>query len=187
MSAPQIVWLRRDLRLADQPALAAAAEAGPVVPVYVLDDERAGDHAYGEASLVYLHMTLVDLAKRYEALGTKLILRKGDAPQVLAAIADEIGASAIHAIRHYEPWWKEAEDELHDALGEGCELHLYDGNYLLPPGTLKTGSGKPYKIYSPFCEVDAGDDAAARRGRGTRIAGGYPTSNRRAMRWTIGR
>ncbi|PIW55184.1 MAG: deoxyribodipyrimidine photolyase, partial [Sphingomonadales bacterium CG12_big_fil_rev_8_21_14_0_65_65_10] len=47
MSSPQIVWLRRDLRLVDQPALHAAAKTGPVIPVYVLDDERAGDHAYG--------------------------------------------------------------------------------------------------------------------------------------------
>ncbi|MBU1755957.1 MAG: deoxyribodipyrimidine photo-lyase, partial [Alphaproteobacteria bacterium] len=63
MSAPQIVWLRRDLRLADQPALHAAAQAGPVIPVFVLDDDRAGDHADGGASRVWLHHSLDSLSR----------------------------------------------------------------------------------------------------------------------------
>ena len=67
MTAPHIVWLRRDLRMADQPALYAAAQAGPVIPVYVLDDDRAGDHAYGGASKVWLHHSLETLGKSYGA------------------------------------------------------------------------------------------------------------------------
>ncbi|GGA05059.1 deoxyribodipyrimidine photo-lyase [Blastomonas marina] len=150
MSSPQIVWLRRDLRLVDQPALHAAAEIGPVIPVYVLDDDRAGDHAYGGASRWWLHHSLESLGKSLGSRRSRIVLRQGDAPQVLAAIADEMGAGAIHANRHYEPWWKEAEDELADALGDQCELVLHDGNYLMPPGSVTTGSGDPYKIYSPF-------------------------------------
>ncbi|MXP09251.1 cryptochrome/photolyase family protein [Pseudoblastomonas halimionae] len=150
MSSPQIVWLRRDLRLADQPAFHAAAAQGPVVPVFVLDDGRAGDHAYGGASRWWLHHSLESLGKSLGARRSQIVLRQGDAPQVLAALADEVGAGTIHANRHYEPWWKEAEDELRDALGEDCELVLHDGNYLMPPGSVTTGSGDPYKIYSPF-------------------------------------
>ncbi|QYJ06219.1 cryptochrome/photolyase family protein [Qipengyuania flava] len=153
MSSPQIVWLRRDLRMADQPALHAAAQAGPVIPVFVLDQDRAGDHAYGGASLVWLHHSLEDLGKSYGSRSSRIVLRKGDAPQILAAIADEVGATCIHAMRHYEPWWKEAEDELKDALGEDRKLCLYDGNYLLPPGSVTTGSGDPYKIYTPFSKA----------------------------------
>lgn len=153
MSSPQIVWLRRDLRMADQPALHAAAKAGPVIPVFVLDDERAGDHAYGGASRVWLHYSLESFGKSLGSRRSKIVLRKGDAPQILASIADEVGASCIHAMRHYEPWWKEAEDELRDALGEDRKLCLYDGNYLLPPGTVTTGSGDPYKIYTPFSKA----------------------------------
>ncbi|MBX7496258.1 DNA photolyase family protein [Qipengyuania sp. 6B39] len=150
MTSPQIVWLRRDLRMADQSALHAAAKAGPVIPVYVLDDDRAGDHAYGGASRWWLHHSLESLGASLGARHSRIVLRKGDAPQILAAIADETGASCIHAIRHYEPWWKEAEDELRDALGSDRELCLYDGNYLMPPGSVTTGSGDPYKIYTPF-------------------------------------
>lgn len=153
MSSVQIVWLRRDLRLADQPAFHAAAQAGPVVPVYVLDDDRAGDHAYGGASRVWLHHSLDSLARSLGAHRSRIVLRRGDAPQVLAALADEMGAACIHAMRHYEPWWKEAEDELRDALGDDCKLCLYDGNYLLPPGSVTTGSGSLYKIYTPFSKA----------------------------------
>ncbi|MBX7481113.1 cryptochrome/photolyase family protein [Qipengyuania qiaonensis] len=153
MTSPQIVWLRRDLRMADQPALHAAAKAGPVVPVYVLDDDRAGDHAYGGASRVWLHHALESFGKSLGKRRSKIVLRKGDAPQVLASLADEVGAACIHAMRHYEPWWKIAEDELRDALGDGCKLCLYDGNYLLPPGSVTTGSGDPYKIYTPFSKA----------------------------------
>ena len=139
--------------MADQPALHAAAQAGPVIPVFVLDQDRAGDHAYGGASLVWLHNSLQSLGKSYGSRRSKIVLRKGDAPQILAAIADETGAICVHAMRHYEPWWKEAEDELRDALGEDCRLCLYDGNYLLPPGSVTTGSGDPYKIYTPFSKA----------------------------------
>ena len=137
----------------DQPALHAAAQAGPVIPVFVYDEERGGDHAYGGASKWWLHHSLESFGKSLGKRRAKLVLRKGDGPQVLAAIAAQTGAAAIHAMRHYEPWWKEAEDELRDALGDGCELCLYDGNYLLPPGSVTTNSGDPYKIYTPFSKA----------------------------------
>ena len=134
----------------DQPALHAAAEAGPVIPVFVYDEERGGDHAYGGASKWWLHHSLESLAASLGKRRSEIVLRRGDAPQVLAGLAEQTGATCIHAMRHYEPWWKEAEDELRDALGDGCQLCLYDGNYLLPPGSVTTNAGDPYKIYTPF-------------------------------------
>ncbi len=146
MSNPQIVWLRRDLRLADNPALAAAAGQGPVIAAYVLDDACAGAHAYGGASRWWLHHSLSSLANSLEALGAKLILRRGDAVEELAKLVEETGAKTVHANRHYEPWWRKAQGE----LGKRLDLQLYNGNYLLEPGTVKTGSGGDYKIYTPF-------------------------------------
>ena len=150
MTAPQIVWLRRDLRLADQPAFHAAADAGPVVPVFVFDEGAGGEHAYGGASRWWLHHSLASLGKDLEKRGLNLVLRRGEAASELASLADEIGAGAIHALRHYEPWWRKAQGVL--AKGR-VPLCLYDGNYLAPPGSITTGAGTPYKIYSPFARA----------------------------------
>ena len=139
-----ILWFRQDLRLHDQPALVAAAHAGAVVPVYVLDDETPGNWRIGGAQRWWLHHSLAGLAAALEAKGSRLILRRGPAAKVLAELAEETGAEAIHAIRHYEPWWREAEA----ALGE--RLCLHDGNHLARLEDVTTGSGAPFRIYSAF-------------------------------------
>ncbi len=150
MTAPVILWFRRDLRLADQAALVAACAAGPVIPVYVLDDETPKHRAMGGASRWWLHHSLSSLARDLEARGSRLVLRRGLSPDALAALAAETGASAVHALRHYEPWWRNAEKALTKALPDTVPLMLHDGNYLLPPGTVRTGAGTPFKIYTPF-------------------------------------
>ncbi|GMM60146.1 cryptochrome/photolyase family protein [Novosphingobium pituita] len=147
MTNPTIVWLRRDLRLADQAAFVAAlAQGGPVIPVYVLDDETPRHRRMGGASRWWLHHSLASLAASLEAIGSRLILRRGRCEAVLAQLAHETGARTVHALHHYEPWWRMAER----AVGKGLDLRLHHGNFLLPPGTLANGSGQPYRIYTPF-------------------------------------
>ncbi|MEO0642774.1 MAG: deoxyribodipyrimidine photo-lyase [Pseudomonadota bacterium] len=146
MSETQIVWLRRDLRLADNPALFEAAERGPVIAVYVLDDALAKSHALGGASRWWLHHSLADLARRLEERGSRLILRRGDCIEHLVDIAEETGAGSVHANRHYEPWWRNAEK----ALAERLDLRRHEGNFLTVMGSIKTGSGGQYKIYTPY-------------------------------------
>ena len=144
MPAPNILWLRQDLRLRDQPALTAAAHDGPVIPVYILDDDAPGAWRIGAAQRWYLHHALAAFADALEEKHSLLILRKGDAVTVLKSLMEDTGATEIHAIRHYEPWWRDAEDALGDAL------HLYDGNALAPVEDITTGSGTQYKVYSSF-------------------------------------
>ena len=146
MSASQIVWLRRDLRLVDQAAFHEAASHGPVIPVYVLDDETSGARRMGAASRWWLHHSLQSLGDELAAKGSRLILRRGRAVDELVRLAEETGASTVYAIRHYEPWWRKAQGEVKKRL----ELHLHDGNYLLPPGAVTTGAGTPFKIFTPF-------------------------------------
>jgi deoxyribodipyrimidine photo-lyase len=151
MFAPVILWLRRDLRLADQPALATAVESGaPVIPLFILDDETPKHRKMGGASRWWLHHSLTSLDADLRKIGSRLILRAGKSEEVLASLAKETGASAVHYIRHYEPWWRNAEKAVAKGLPEGCELLCHDGNYLLPPGSVTTGSGGQYKIYTPF-------------------------------------
>lgn len=141
-----ILWLRQDLRLADQPALAAAVADGPVVPVYVLDDISPGSWRIGGAQRWWLHHSLTALARDLEACGLRLTLRRGECAEVLAGVAVEVGATRVHALRHYEPWWLDAEARVAAAL----DLALHDGNQLAPPRDIVSGSGAPYKIYTPF-------------------------------------
>lgn len=146
MNSPVIVWLRRDLRLSDQPALAEAARRGPVIPVYVYDDETPRHRAMGGASRWWLHHSLASLAAALRDRGSRLILRRGRCDEVLAALAHETGAREVHALHHYEPWWRNAEK----AVAKRLDLHLHHGNYLAPPGSVTTGTGGLYKIYTPF-------------------------------------
>ncbi len=141
---PSILWLRQDFRLQDQPALVAAVEAGAVIPVYVLDDDAPGKWRMGGASRWWLHHSLAALGKALEAKGSRLILRRGRALEVLAALTEETGATTIHANRHYEPWWVAAEDALGDRL---CR---HDGNHLAPLREIVTGLGGQYRVYSAF-------------------------------------
>lgn len=146
MTVPVIVWLRRDLRLADQRAFLAAAEAGPVIPVYVLDDETPKHRRMGGASRWWLHHSLASLDSTLRKLGSRLVLRRGKCDQELAAVAQDAGARDVHCLTHYEPWWRNAEK----AVAKRLTLHCHDGNYLAPPGTIRTGSGGLFKIYTPF-------------------------------------
>ncbi|WP_295491300.1 deoxyribodipyrimidine photo-lyase [Sphingorhabdus sp. EL138] len=151
MTAPVILWFRRDLRLADQPALAAAVASGaPVIPLYILDDDTPKHRKMGAASRWWLHHSLMALDADLRALGSRLILRAGKSDEILGALAEETKAAAIHCIRHYEPWWRNAEKAVAHGLHESCSLICYDGNYLLPAGAVTTGSGGQYKIYTPF-------------------------------------
>ncbi|OQW43766.1 MAG: deoxyribodipyrimidine photolyase [Proteobacteria bacterium SG_bin5] len=141
-----IVWFRRDLRLADQAALVAAAARGAVIPVYILDDETPKHRKLGGASRWWLHHSLASLDQSLRERGARLILRRGRCDDQLAVIAQETGATEVHALRHYEPWWRNAER----AVAQRLTLHCHDGNYLAPPGSIVSGQGTPYKIYTPF-------------------------------------
>lgn len=146
MAEPVILWFRRDLRLSDQAALSAAAHEGPVIPVFILDDETPKHRVMGAASRWWLHHSLERFNAALREKGSRLILRQGKSDEVLAALAQETGAARVHCIRHYEPWWRNAER----AVAKQLDLVCHDGNYLAPPGAVTSGSGTPYKIYTPF-------------------------------------
>ena len=144
MTTPTLLWLRQDFRLHDQPALIAAAQEGPVIPIYVLDDDAPGAWSIGGAQRWWLHHTIEAFAASLEAKHSRLILRRGDAVAVLTDLMKETGAKHVHAIRHYEPWWRKAEAALGDSL---C---LHEGNHLARIEDVKTGSGGQFKMYSSF-------------------------------------
>jgi len=146
-----LYWFRDDLRLSDLPGLAAAAARGGVVPVYVRDIELGSEWKLGSASQWWLHHSLDQLQKAFEALGVPLILRTGDTKKTLCRLAREVGATHVYCSRQYQPWAAALETDLHADLGaQGVELKRYPGTLLHEPESIATGSGTPFKVFTPF-------------------------------------
>ena len=111
--APAIVWFRQDLRLADNPALAAAiASHRPVLALYVLDEASPPEWRPGGASRWWLHHSLSSLAADLSKLGVALVLRRGDARKVVPAVAKAAGAGLVVWNRCYEPYAIERDSNL---------------------------------------------------------------------------
>ena len=146
---PTILWFRQDLRLADNPALNAAAEAGSVLPVFVLDDAAAGVWHTGGARRWWLHHSLAALDAALRARGVPLLLLRGDAVTLLAQLAETVGAGTIHAGRLYEPWARQRDEALSAALG-ARRLVLHTSGVLQEPHRIRNGQGTPYAVYTPF-------------------------------------
>ena len=147
-----VLWLQRDLRTADHPALCAAVARGlPVVPLFILDDEDAGPWAEGGASRWWLHGSLTRLGERLRALGSPLVLRRGPAPAILAEVLGQTGASALYWSRRHEPWALRREPGIFAlARSLGCEARAFPGALLRDPAELRNRAGEPYRVFTPF-------------------------------------
>jgi deoxyribodipyrimidine photo-lyase len=146
-----VMWFRRDLRLADNPALLAALEAARstgdgVVGLYVLDDTlwpRAGANR-----LAHLRASLRSLD---EACGGSLVVRRGDPAQVLPDVVREAGATEVHAAASHEPYGRRRDDRVEAALAEQDVPLVRTGSaYAVSPGRLRTQAGSPYQVFTPF-------------------------------------
>jgi deoxyribodipyrimidine photo-lyase len=145
-----LVWFRQDLRLEDNPALVSGA-AGPVLPVFVLDDEAAGPWAYGGAARWWLDRSLQELGRALAGRGAPLHITRGRAEEVIPALAASVGASEIHAGRLTEPWARARDERVAERLrAEGRKLVLHTSSLLLEPHRVRTKEGKPYGVYTPF-------------------------------------
>jgi deoxyribodipyrimidine photo-lyase len=149
---PVLLWHRLDLRLADQPALRAAlASGGPVLPVYVWDPAAEGDWAPGRNSRWWLGRSLKALDGEYRARGSRLLFRQGETGKVLLDLARGTGAREIHFCRRYEPFIEARDARLARALAKAdIRLVRHEGNLLREPESLRTGSGGPYKVFTPY-------------------------------------
>jgi deoxyribodipyrimidine photo-lyase len=148
---PVLVWFRRDLRLADNPALSAAAAAGrSVIPVYVLDQTPAV-RPIGAAGAWWLNASLCALAEDLNRLGSRLVLRRGPASATLTALVEEVGASAVFWNRLYDPGLMDEDRRLETALGErGVEVRTFKADLLLEPWELRTKTDGFYQVFTPF-------------------------------------
>ncbi len=151
-SRPIIHWFRKDLRLLDNPALTETVRsARPVVPVYILEGKDSDPWAPGGASRWWLHHSLTSLNKSLEALGNRLILRRGQPKEVLQNLVTETGATTVHVTRLTEPHVIKVESEVKTTLNSlGAKLKVFDGSLLFSPESVTTKKGEPYKVFTPF-------------------------------------
>ncbi|GKY89821.1 cryptochrome/photolyase family protein [Sinisalibacter aestuarii] len=146
---PVLLWLRRDLRLADHPALRAAIATGqPVIPVFIRDDSVDG---LGAAARFRLGLALVALAEGLGALQSRLTLRAGPAEETLAALIAETGANAVYWTRLYDPASIARDTAVKAALtARGVRAESFPGHVLFEPWRVATGQGGPYRVFTPF-------------------------------------
>ena len=152
-ASPNIVWFRDDLRLSDHPALHAASRAGaPVICLYVLDEVSNGQlRPLGGAARWWLAQSLRALRASLIAIGSTLVLRRGPAAKVIAALVRETGAEAV--------FWNEVAQAPHGSVAEqvvtalqatGARAHSFPGDLLAIPLSIRTKDGRGLRVFTPF-------------------------------------
>jgi deoxyribodipyrimidine photo-lyase len=149
MAKPTLVWIRRDLRLSDHAALVAAAErGGPLIPVFLRDALVDG---LGAAPKWRLGLGLACFDAALRDKGSRLILRSGDARQIIPALVKETGAGAVYWQRAYDPASVARDTDVKAALTDmGVEAKSFAGHLMFEPWSVETGQGSFYKVYTPF-------------------------------------
>ncbi|WP_377505084.1 cryptochrome/photolyase family protein [Octadecabacter sp. R77987] len=147
--SPIILWFRRDLRLADHPALTAAAKTGrPVIPLFILDEVV---ETHGAAPKFRLGLSVGSLATSLHRHNSRLILRRGRALDVLRKVIAQTGAGAVYWSRLYDPAAKDRDTGVKAALkDDGIEARSFNGHLLFEPWTVETKTGGFYKVYTPM-------------------------------------
>lgn len=147
-----LLWFRTDLRLEDNLALVAAAERGrQVIPVYIQPGMAERTWTAGAASDWWLHQSLRSLAASLEARGSRLILRTGDAADVLTQMAKETGAETVFWNRRYEPAARQIDVRVQTALREaGIDSADFNSQLLFEPWDIATKEGRPYQVFTAY-------------------------------------
>jgi len=147
-----ILWFRQDLRLSDNPALAAAIErGGPLIPAYIWAPEEEGAWVPGAASQWWLARSLAALAAELERRGARLIVRCGPSDEALARLADETGAGAVFWNRRYEPAAIARDKQVKSGLrARGLIAESFNGSLLFEPWTIANRAGQPYRVFMAF-------------------------------------
>jgi len=147
-----LFWHRRDLRLADNLGLAAAAAATPALTgVFVLDPAILGAADMAPARVWFLLESLAELQRSWRQAGSRLLVLEGDPAVVLPQLAEALHAPVVAWNRDVEPYGRARDREVAAQLQAAGRKVLVDWDQLLvAPEALKTGAGDPYRVYGPF-------------------------------------
>jgi deoxyribodipyrimidine photo-lyase len=141
-----IWWIRRDLRLTDNPTLYAALEAGSVIPTFIIDPAFSHSSARRKD---FLYEGLHALDKDLSTRGSHLVIRSGKPLEALAKLLTETKAETIFAEEDFTPYARK-RDEL---IGRDLPLKLIHGQTVHHPGSVLKADGKPYTVYTPYSKI----------------------------------
>jgi deoxyribodipyrimidine photo-lyase len=150
-----VMWFRRDLRLADNPALLAALDetgrddtggpSGEIVPLFVLDPALWGPA--GPTRRAYLTASLTDLGDRVGGLQ----VRRGDPLEEVVSVARAAHASTVHVAADFGPYGRRRDEAVEQALAEHDIALVRTGSpYAVSPGRVTNKTGEPYQVFTPF-------------------------------------
>jgi deoxyribodipyrimidine photo-lyase len=145
-SMTSVVWFRRDARLDDNPAFAAASREGEVCALFIIDPELFERASSRRRDL--LVAGLHDLDRRLCDRGGRLRVSRGDPAEVVSATLDEVGADRVHINAEVTPFGVARDGQVSDI----ADLVVHDGVYAAPPGSVLTNRGERYKVFTPFYE-----------------------------------
>jgi deoxyribodipyrimidine photo-lyase len=146
-----LVWLYQDLRLLDNPALYHAAQAGEVIPVYVLDQTIPKNYSLGGAQSWWLHNALENLRASFSKYGVNLILANGKASEAIARLAREFNVSTVYWNEAYEPHFRSEADLLEKNLPKlDIGFKKFHSYLLFEQEKVVNSSGSFFKIFTPF-------------------------------------
>lgn len=146
MKPPVIFWFRRDLRLADHPALVEASEAGPVIGVWIIDDALV--QPAGPTRTAYLVQSLKSLSA---SMNGALVIRHGAPADVLTELCRETGARSVYATGDFAPYGRRRDEVVKKRLSQdNIDFHLIGTPYIVTPGTVMTKAGTPCRVFSAF-------------------------------------
>jgi deoxyribodipyrimidine photo-lyase len=152
MPNTSLLWLRRDLRLADNPALAAALEgADRLLPVYIHAPEEEDPWQPGAASRWWLHHSLTALGAQLAERGSRLVIARGETLGTLRRLIQASGAGSCHWNRVYDPALIGRDTRIKQALrADGIDCRSHNAALLFEPWQIKTGAGEPYRVFTPY-------------------------------------
>lgn len=146
-----LCWVRRDLRLYDHAALArATAEAERVAVVFVFDRNILGAlEDRDDRRMTFIHRSLAEMDEKLRRIGSRLVVLDGDPAEEIPKLAKQTGAEAVFTARDYEPYARQRDE----AVAREVELVLVKDTVVLEPGQVLTGSGTPFRVYTPYART----------------------------------
>ena len=147
-----LVWFRRDLRLADNPALSEALERhDTIICVFIHSPEEEAPWQPGAASRWWLHHSLIALDNELRKRGSSLLIVKGESLASLQRLVEQHDVAAVYWNRLYEPAVIERDKKIKSALrSAGTATGSFNASLLFEPWQVETGQGGPYRVFTPF-------------------------------------